>query len=168
MWACFCWLQKYWVCHLTLNTMPSSPRLVPMPHSTIGLIAESVECSPLHPWKASHGGHLHFKEMTFSKSVNTFDSNNHMWCLFLIWWHLIILKWTGVTLGTLTMRIIDIEPWLIIRCLGLMIVLLHLRRQMGLSPVIFSLNVYQTWDEVIWLTPEKECLMSVPSYAGNK
>ena len=42
--------------------------------------AEQV--SPLHQWKAAHGGHLHFKEKTFSKSVNTFD-NNHMQCLFL-------------------------------------------------------------------------------------
>ena len=30
---------------------------------------------PLHQWKASHGGHLHFKEKTFSKSANTFDNN---------------------------------------------------------------------------------------------
>ena len=30
-----------------------------------------------------HGGHPHFKEKTFSKSVNTFD-NNHMRCLFFI------------------------------------------------------------------------------------
>ena len=37
----------------------------------------SAEHSPLHQWKASRGGHLHFKEKTFSKSANTFD-NNHM------------------------------------------------------------------------------------------
>ena len=37
----------------------------------------SAEHSPLYQWKASHGGHLHFKEKTFSKSVNTFD-NNHI------------------------------------------------------------------------------------------
>ena len=53
--------------------------------------AGPVECSPLHQWMASHCGHLHFKERTFSKSVNTFD-NNHMWCLFLIWWYLTILR----------------------------------------------------------------------------
>ena len=41
--------------------------------------AEQV--SPLHQWKASHGGHLHFKEKTFSKSENTFN-NNHMGFLF--------------------------------------------------------------------------------------
>ena len=52
-------------------------------------------------WKAFHGGHLHFKERTFSKSANTFD-NNPIWCLFLVWWHLTILKWTGEILGTLT------------------------------------------------------------------
>ena len=47
------------------------------------LTAGSAELSPLHQWKASHGGHPHFKEKTFSKSVNTFD-NNHMRCLFVI------------------------------------------------------------------------------------
>ena len=39
MWAYFCWLQKSWVCHLTLKTMPSCPGLIPTLHSTIGLIA---------------------------------------------------------------------------------------------------------------------------------
>ena len=39
------------------------------------LTAGSAEHSPLHQWKASHGGHLHFKEKTFSKSANTFDNN---------------------------------------------------------------------------------------------
>ena len=82
MWAYFCWLQKYWVCHLILKTMPSCPGLTPMQHFTISLTAGSVEHSPLHQWKASCGGHLHFKEKTFSKSANTFD-NNRMWCLFL-------------------------------------------------------------------------------------
>ena len=38
---------------------------------------------PLHQWKASHGGHLQFKEKTFTKCVNTFD-NNYMRCLFFI------------------------------------------------------------------------------------
>ena len=98
MWACFCWLQKSWVCHLILKTMPSCPGLTPMLHSTISLTAGSVEHSPLHQWKVSHSGHFHFKEMTFSKSANTFNNNNHMWCLFFIWWHLTILKWIGVTL----------------------------------------------------------------------
>ena len=40
----------------------SCPGLTPMLHSTIGLTVGSVEHSPLHQWKASHGGHLHFKE----------------------------------------------------------------------------------------------------------
>ena len=63
----------------------------------------------LHQWKASHGGHPHFKEKTFSKSVNTFN-NNHMRCLFFIWWYLPTLKWTGAKLCTLTMDIM----WLLI------------------------------------------------------
>ena len=93
MWAYFCWLQISWVCRLILKTMHSYPGLTPTLHSTIGLTAGSVEHSPLHQWMASHGGHLHFKEKTFSKSANTFD-NNHKWCLFLNWWHLTIWLYT--------------------------------------------------------------------------
>ena len=112
MWVYFCWLQKSWVCHLILKTMSSCPGLTPTLHSTIGLTAGSVEHSPLCQWKASRGGHPHFKEKTFSKSVNTFD-NNHMRCLFFIWWHLPTLKWTGATLCTLTVYIM----WLLISIL---------------------------------------------------
>ena len=112
MWAYFCWLQKSWVCRLILKTMPSCPGLTPMLHSTISLTAGCAECSLVHQWKASHGGHFHFKEKTFSKSANTFD-NNRMWCLFLIWWHLTTLRWTGATLCTLTMDIM----WLLISIL---------------------------------------------------
>ena len=112
MWAYFCGLQKSWVCRLILNTMLFCPVLTPMLHSTIGLTAGSAERSPLHQWKASRGGHPHFKEKTFSKSVNTFN-NNHMRCLFFIWWHLPTLKWTGATLCTLTMDIM----WLLISIL---------------------------------------------------
>ena len=89
--------------------MHSCPGLTLMLHSTVGLTAGSVEHSPLRQWKASHGGHLYFKEKTFSKSVNTFD-NNHMRCLFFIWWHPPTLKWTGTTLCTLTVDIM----WLLI------------------------------------------------------
>ena len=59
--------------------------------------AGSVEHSLLHQWKASRGGHLHFKKKTFSKSANTFN-DNRMWCLFLNWWHLTILRWTDLTM----------------------------------------------------------------------
>ena len=38
-------------------------------------VVTAEQVSPLHQWKASHGGHLHFKEKTFSKSANTFDNN---------------------------------------------------------------------------------------------
>ena len=105
MWACFCWLQKPWVCCLTIKTMPSCLGLTPMLYSTISLISGSAERSSLHQWKASRDGHLHIRERTFSKSANNFDNNNHVWCFFLIWWHLTILKWTGATLCTLTMDI---------------------------------------------------------------
>ena len=134
MWAYFCWLQKFWACHLILKTMPSCPGFTPTLHSTICLTSGSVEHSPLHQWKASHGEHLHFKEKTFSKSVHTFN-NNHMRYLFFIWWHLPTLKWTGATLCTLTMDIM----WLLIRhCLGSMTILLHIR-QIGLDLMVFYL-----------------------------
>ena len=55
------------------------------------------------------------QERTFSKSETTFDNNNHMWCLFLIWWHLTNQRWTGATLCTLTMDII----WLLTLLIGL-------------------------------------------------
>ena len=120
MWAYFCWLQISWVCRWILKTMSSCPGLTLMLHSTIGLTAGSAERSPLHQWKASRGGHTHFKKKTFSKSVNTFD-NNHMWCLF-IWWHLPTLKWTGATLCTLTMDIM----WLLIMILNVVFLLFAL------------------------------------------
>ena len=137
MWAYFCWLQKSWVCRLILKTMPSCPGLTPMLHSTIGLTAGSAEHSPLHQWKPSHGGHLHFKEKTFSKSANIFG-NNRMWCLFFVWWHLTTLEWTGAILCTLTLDIM----WLlilIIHCLSLMTILLHIR-QIGLDLMVFYLT----------------------------
>ena len=92
--------------------MSSCPGLTLMLHSTISLTAGSAERSPIRQWKASLGGHPHFQEKTFSKSVNTFD-NNHMRRLFFIWWHLPTLKWTGATLFTLTMDIM----WLLISIL---------------------------------------------------
>ena len=85
-----------------------------MLHSTISLTAGPVECSPLHQWNASHGWHLYFKERTFSKPVNTFDNNNHMWCLFLIWWYLTVLKWTCATLCTSTVDIMWLLTLLIV------------------------------------------------------
>ena len=138
VWAYLCWLQRSWVCCLILKTTRSCPGLTPMLHSTVSLTAGSVEHSFLHQWKASHGGHLHFKEKTFSKSASTFD-NNHMWCFFFIWWHLTTLKWTAATLCTLTMDIM----WLlilIIHCLCLMTILLHIR-QIGLDLIVFYLMV---------------------------
>ena len=142
MWAYFCWLQKSWVCRLILKTMPSSPGLTHMLHSTISLTAGSAEHSTLHQWKVSRGGHLHFKEKTFSKSVNTFNKNHMWWCLF-VWWHLTTLEWTGVILCTLTMDI----TWLlilIIHCLSLMTILLHIR-QIGLDLMFFYLLSNMGW-----------------------
>ena len=98
--------------------MPSCPGLTPTLHSTIFLTAGSGEHSPLHQWKASQGGHPHFKEKTSSRSVNIFD-NNHMRCLFFIWWHLPTLKWIAATRCTLTMDIM----WLLILILFVLFLL---------------------------------------------
>ena len=68
------------------------------------LTAASLDHSLLHPWKASHGRHLHFKERTFSKSASSF--NNRMWCLFLNWWHLTTLRWTDVTMDIMWLFIL--------------------------------------------------------------
>ena len=78
--------SNYWVC----GVLPSS----------------SVEG---FPWWASP-----LQERTFSKSETTFDNNNHMWCLFLIWWHLTIQRWTGATLCTLTVDIMWLLTLLIV------------------------------------------------------
>ena len=156
MWAYFCWLQISWVCRLTLKTMPSYPGLTPTLHSTIGLTAGSVEHSPLHQWKAFHGGHLHFKERTFSKSVNTFDKN-HMRCLFFIWWHLPTLKWTGATLYFNYGHNVTFNfDYTLSRFNDYFATHKANRsRSNGFLP-----DVYQIWDEVIWLTPEKRRLIS--------
>ena len=42
------------------------------------LIPGSVEHSPLHQVKVSHGGFLHFKEKSFFNSVNIFTNNNRV------------------------------------------------------------------------------------------
>ena len=66
--------SKYPESAVVLKTTSSCPALTLMLHSTIGLTAGSAERSPLRQWKASRGGHPHFKEKTFSKSVNTFNN----------------------------------------------------------------------------------------------
>ena len=134
MWAYFCWLQISWVCRLILKTMPSCPGLTPILHSTIGLTAGYAECSLIPQWKASHGGHRHSKEKTFSKTVKTFSNNDIQW-LFFVWWHLTTLRWTGRIPCTLP----DIMWLLIFRSLP---------------------DICQIWAEVIWLTPAKGNLIS--------
>ena len=94
--------------------MPSCPGLTPKLHSTIDLIAGSVEHPPLHQLKASCGEHLHFKERTFflqgwkhlwqqsyvKPLLNLMTSNNP--------------KWTGATLCTLTVDIMWLLTLLIV------------------------------------------------------
>ena len=76
----------------------------------INYVTQLSAFQPPHQLKASHGGFLHFKEGTFFNSANTFTNDNHMQRLFLVWWHLTILRWTGITYCTLTMNIM----WLLI------------------------------------------------------
>ena len=79
--ACFCWLQKSWVCHLTLKTTPSCPGLVPTLHS---IILESKllglwSVPPSHQLKTSQSRFLHFKEKTFFNSVMTSSNPKMDW-----------------------------------------------------------------------------------------
>ena len=101
MWACFCWLQKSSVCCLTLKTRPSCPGITPMLHFTTGLITGSLWSTlfisgRLPCWASP------FEGKDFLQVCKSFYNNNYMWCFFLIWWHLTILRWTGATLCTLT------------------------------------------------------------------
>ena len=116
MWACFCWHQKFWVCRLILKTT-----FLSWAHSYAAFHNWSKwwVCRALspHQWKVSQGGNLHFRERTFSQSATIFNNNNHMWCLSLIWWHLTILIWIGVTLCTWTTDIMWLLT-LITLCLG--------------------------------------------------
>ena len=136
--------------------MSSCPGLTPMLHSTIGLTSGSAERSPLHQWKASRGGHPHIKEKTFSKSVNTFD-NNHMRCLFFMmtstnpkmdWCNTLYSNYGhnvtfnfGYTLSQFNDYFATYK--------------VNRPRSNGFLP-----DVYQIWNEVIWLTPEKGHLVS--------
>ena len=64
----------------------------------INYVTQLSAFKPPHQLTASHSGFLHFKGRTFFNSVNTFTiNNNRIWRLFLIWWHLTILRWTGIT-----------------------------------------------------------------------
>ena len=101
MWACFCWLQKSSVCCLTLKTRPSCPGITLMLHFTTGLITGSLWSTlfisgRLPCWASP------FEGKDFLQVCKSFYNNNYMWCFFLIWWHLTILRWTGATLCTLT------------------------------------------------------------------
>ena len=80
----------------------------------INYVAQLSAFQPPHQLKASHGGFLPFKEKTFFNSENIFRKNN-IWCLFLIWWHLTVLRWTDVTMDILwplilTMFLLGLMP----------------------------------------------------------
>ena len=83
----------------------------------INYVTQLSAFQPPHQLKASRSGFLDFRERAFFNPGNTFTNNNHMWCLFLIWWHLTILRCTDVTMDIMWLLI------LIMFWLGLMAIL---------------------------------------------
>ena len=128
--------------------MPSCLGLTPMLHSTIGLTAGSVEHSPLHQWKASHGGHFRFKERTFFH-VCKYLRQQQSYVMPLL--HLMTsnnpkMDWCNT-------------------------LYFNYGRNVTFSfDYTFSwLNDYfEIWDKVIWLTPEKEHLISSTPICGEQ
>ena len=148
MWAYFCWLQKSWVCRLILKTMPSCPGLTPTLHST------TAECSPLHDerllWWTSplqEKDFLHLSEYLPQQSyvmplLHLMTSTNPKmdWCntLYFNYGHKVTFDYT-------LFRFNDYFTT-------------HKANRSGSNG--FLPDVYQIWDEVTWLTPEKGCLVS--------
>ena len=95
-----------------------------------------VERSPPQ-WKVSCDDHLHFRGRTFSTSMTTFVNSNHIWCFFLIWWCLEILKCSDIIFCTLSMDIMLLLT-MVIYYLVLM-TMLHIKRHMSLDLVAFYL-----------------------------
>ena len=93
--------------------------------------------------RLSHGGFLHFKERTFLNSVMT--SNNPK----VDWYSILYLNYGhNVTFN------FDYVLTLFNDCFAA-----H-KKVNGSIPGGFLPNVYQLWDEVIWLTHEKGRLLS--------
>ena len=131
-----------------------------MLHSTISLFAGSTEHSPLHQLKISHGRFLHFKENTFFNSVNNFTNSNHVLCLSLIWWYLSINELCDCCNAlyldyghNVTFNFDYTLSWFNDYFAA------H-KKVNGSWSGGFLPDVYQIWDEVIWLTSEKGCLLS--------
>ena len=136
--------------------MPSCPGLTPMEHFTISLTAGSVEHSPPHQWKFSHGGNLHFKEILspnlqilsttiicdVPSSSETYNNPKMDWCntLYFTDGYNVTFNY-DYTLSQFNEYFATYKA--------------NRFRPNGFLP-----DVYQIWDEVIWLTPEKGCVIS--------
>ena len=156
MWAYFCWLQKSWVCRLILKTMPSCPGLTPTLHSTTGLTAGSAECSPLHHerllWWTSPLPEKDFLQVCKYLPQQSYvmpllhlitSTNPKMdWCttLYFNYGHNVTFNF-DYTLSQFNDYFTTHKA--------------NRSRSNGFLP-----DVYQIWDEVIWLTPEKGRLLS--------
>ena len=135
MWAYFCWLQISWVCRLILKTMPSCPELTPTLHSTIGLTAGSAERTPLHQWKASRGGHLHFKEDFLQVCKFLWKQSYVMTLLHLMTSNNPKMDWCNTLYFNYGHNVTFNFDYIF---LSLMIILLHIR-QIGLDLMFFYL-----------------------------
>ena len=82
-----------------------------------------------------------------------------------LWWHLAILRCTGIIYCTLTMNIM----WLLILILTWFNDYFAARKKVnGSRSGGFLPDVYQIRDEVIWLTPKKGSLLSNASICGGQ
>ena len=127
-----------------------------MQHFTVSLTAGSVEHSPPHQWKASHSGHLHFKEI-LSRACKHFQQQSYVMPLLHLKTsnnpkmnrcNMLYLNYGyNVTFNfdyTLSWFNDEFATY----------------KGKRSSPNGFLPDVYQMWNEVIWLTPEIGHLIS--------
>ena len=116
--------------------MTSSPGLTPLQHFTISLTVGSLEHSPPHQWKSSHGGHLHYKEILKKKTPKIVGCNT----LYFNYGYNLTFKF-DCPLSQYNDEFATYNA--------------NRSRSNGFLP-----DIYQVWNEVIWLTPEKGRLIS--------
>ena len=82
-----------------------------------------------------------------------------------LWWRLAVLRWTGIIYCTLTMGIM----WLLILILTWFNDYFAAHKKVnGSRSGGFLPDAYQIWDQVIWLTPKKGCLLSNATICGEQ
>ena len=160
MWACFCWLQK--------SCLPSDPKdnaflpgLFPTLHSTIGLIAGSADHTPTPApinWR--------FNMVGFSISRKGLSSNLQKPSPIICdWWQSYVtplldlmtsnnpkMDWCNYG-HNITFNFDYVLTWFN-DCFAVY------KKVNGSTSGGFLPGIYQIWDEVIWLTPKKGCLLS--------